>query len=78
MQPMVLVVENDLSLRELLRVHIEREGMLVHSTGSGAEAISITHNARPDLMLLDLRLSDVHGESFDINPRTTPAPASPA
>jgi DNA-binding response OmpR family regulator len=59
----VLVVEDELKIRELLRSYLEREGFDVLSTGSGAEAIALARSAAPDLIVLDLRLPDVAGES---------------
>ncbi len=58
----VLVVEDELRIRELVRSYLEREGFEVLSTGSGAEAISLARSAHPDLMILDLRLPDIPGE----------------
>ncbi len=62
MSATVLVVEDETKLRDLLRFYLEREGMSVLSTGSGAEAITLTRDARPDVVLLDLGLPDVPGE----------------
>jgi DNA-binding response OmpR family regulator len=59
----VLVVEDEVKIRELLRSYLEREGFSVLSTGSGAEAIEMARNAAPDLVVLDLRLPDVPGET---------------
>ena len=58
----VLVVEDESKIRELLRSYLEREGLEVLSTASGAEAIGMGRSAHPDLILLDLRLPDVPGE----------------
>jgi DNA-binding response OmpR family regulator len=58
----VLVVEDEAKLRELLRDLLERAGLAVVSTGSGAEAITLAGSARPDLVVLDLGLPDVPGE----------------
>ena len=58
----VLVVEDETKLRDLLRVYLEREGLEVLSTGSGAEAITWARDASPDLVVLDLGLPDVPGE----------------
>ncbi|HEX5268235.1 MAG TPA: response regulator transcription factor [Acidimicrobiales bacterium] len=58
----VMVVEDETKLRDLLRAYLEREGMEVLSTGSGAEAITWAHEASPDLVVLDLGLPDVAGE----------------
>jgi DNA-binding response OmpR family regulator len=59
----ILVVEDEVKIRELLRSYFEREGFDVVSTGSGADAIGLTQTAAPDLVVLDLRLPDVAGES---------------
>jgi len=59
----VLVVEDEQKLRELVRSYLERAGFAVLSTGSGAEAISLAASAHPDLVILDLGLPDVPGES---------------
>ncbi len=59
----VLVVEDEQKLRELVRSYLERAGFAVLSTGSGADAISMALSAGPDLVILDLGLPDVPGES---------------
>src|ERR1700752_558298 len=60
----VLLVEDERKLRELVRSYLERAGLTVLSTGSGAEAISLAASAAPDLVVLDLALPDVPGESI--------------
>ncbi len=62
MSSTVLVVEDERKIRELLRGYLQRDGYDVLTTGSGAEALSLADRARPDLVLLDLRLPDVPGE----------------
>ena len=59
----VLLVEDERKLRELVRSYLERAGFAVVSTGSGAEAISVAASAEPDLVILDLGLPDVAGET---------------
>jgi len=59
----VLVVEDETKLRDLIRSFLEREGFTVLTTASGAEAISLGQHAEPDLVVLDLGLPDVPGES---------------
>lgn len=59
----VLVVEDELKIRELLRSYLEREGWAVLTTGSGAEALTLAASASPDLIVLDLGLPDVPGET---------------
>src|ERR1700691_454645 len=59
----VLVVEDERKLRDLVRSYLERAGFAVLSTGSGAEAITMAATALPDLVVLDLGLPDVPGET---------------
>jgi DNA-binding response OmpR family regulator len=47
----------------LLRSALERDGLNVLTTGSGAEAITLAGSAAPDLIVLELRLPDVPGEA---------------
>lgn len=58
----VLVVEDEAKIRGLVRSYLEREGLQVLSTASGAEAITLASSAEPDLVVLDLALPDVPGE----------------
>src|SRR5271166_1591062 len=59
----VLLVEDERKLRDLVRSYLERAGFTVLSTSSGAEALSLTASASPDLLVLDLGLPDVSGET---------------
>jgi DNA-binding response OmpR family regulator len=59
----VLVVEDERKLRDFIRSYLERAGFTVLSTGSGAEALTIAASATPDLVVLDLGLPDVPGET---------------
>jgi len=58
----VLVVEDERKLRELLRSYLERDGLAVLSAGTGAEALSLATDAKPDLVILDLGLPDIGGD----------------
>ena len=59
----VLVVEDERKLRDFIRTYLERAGFTVLSTGSGAEAITMAASSAPDLVVLDLGLPDVPGET---------------
>jgi DNA-binding response OmpR family regulator len=58
----VMVVEDEYKLRETVRLYLERDGLEVFSTGSGAEALTMAARAPVDLVILDLGLPDVPGE----------------
>jgi DNA-binding response OmpR family regulator len=59
----VLIVEDERKLRDFIRSYLERAGFTVLTTGSGAEAITLAATAAPDLVVLDLGLPDVPGET---------------
>ncbi len=70
----VLVVEDERKLREFIRSYLENAGFTVLSTDSGAEALTMAATAAPDLVILDLGLPDVPGETVARELRATPAP----
>ena len=70
----VLLVEDERKLRELVRNYLEAAGITVLSTGSGADAISLAGSASPDLIILDLGLPDVPGETVIAELHGTPKP----
>ncbi len=57
----VLVVEDDRSIREMMRQALSLEGFTVRTAASLSEADSMVEHATPDLMLLDLGLPDGDG-----------------
>jgi len=59
----ILLVEDERKLRDLVRSYLEQAGFAVLSTGSGAEALTLAGSASPDLLVLDLGLPDVPGET---------------
>jgi len=59
--PHILVVDDELSMRELLEYMLKREGYLVTCAQSGQEAIEKLNEQRVDLLLCDIRLGDITG-----------------
>jgi DNA-binding response OmpR family regulator len=59
----ILLVEDERKLRDLVRSYLEQAGFDVLSTDSGAEALSLADSAAPDLLILDLGLPDIGGET---------------
>jgi len=66
----VLIVEDERKLRDFIRSYLERAGFTVLSTGSGAEALTLATDAAPNLVILDLGLPDVPGETVARELRT--------
>lgn len=60
----VLVVDDDINIRELLRQQLENEGYNVHEAKDGIDAIQQIKSMRPDLILLDVMMPQING--FDV------------
>ncbi|HEX9797362.1 MAG TPA: response regulator transcription factor [Anaerolineales bacterium] len=57
----VLVVDDERTIREVLRRYLEREGFQVSEAQDGAEALAAASQDPPDLVVLDLMLPKVDG-----------------
>lgn len=61
MDKRILVVDDDTSICELLRVYLESEGYEVLTANDGAEGLSRFKMYEPDLVLLDIMLPRMNG-----------------
>jgi CheY-like chemotaxis protein len=59
--PRVLVVDDERSVRELLKVNLELEGYDVVAASGGAEALELVDSERPDAVVCDLMMPGVDG-----------------
>jgi DNA-binding response OmpR family regulator len=57
----VLVVEDEIALQETLVYNLEHQGYAVKAVGDGDSAVSIAHQFKPDLILLDIMLPGLDG-----------------
>jgi len=57
----ILIVDDELSMRELLEVMLKREGYLVSCAENGFKAIAMIEERLFDLLLCDIRLGDITG-----------------
>lgn len=60
----VLVVDDDPAMCKLLRIMLEPKGFSVQEVYSGARALRVTKQELPDVVLLDIMMSDLDG--FDV------------
>jgi len=60
----VLVVDDKLSVRSLLKDHLTEEGFNVNTARDGREALRIAQKENPDLILLDLMMPEMGGYEF--------------
>lgn len=63
MSARILVVEDEPQLRNLLRLYLEREGHLVTDAGDGPTALAAYDADGADLVILDLMLPGMQGET---------------
>ena len=59
--PHILVVDDELSMRELLEVLLTRQGYKISCAENGRKAISMIEKTDFDLLLCDIRLGDITG-----------------
>ncbi|MBU4288980.1 MAG: sigma-54 dependent transcriptional regulator, partial [Proteobacteria bacterium] len=57
----ILVVDDELSMREFLELMLSREGYKVSCAESGKKAISMINQKHFDLLLCDIRIGDISG-----------------
>jgi DNA-binding response OmpR family regulator len=57
----ILIVEDEVSLSDLIRSHLEKEGHGVEQAFDGHEAVAAADRARPDLVILDWMLPGLDG-----------------
>jgi len=57
----ILVVDDEPQIRRALRTSLEAHGYVVHTAGTGEEALVAAAEASPDLIFLDLGLPDLDG-----------------
>lgn len=72
----VLVVEDDLDIREVMRMVLEASGYEVLEAGDGAEALVVARAHRPRLILLDLMMPGMDGFQFRESQLRDPAIAA--
>jgi CheY-like chemotaxis protein len=60
----VLVVEDDESIRNVIADVLEERGFRVMPANNGAEALACLDEVRPDVMVLDLLMPVMHGWEF--------------
>jgi DNA-binding response OmpR family regulator len=68
----ILIVEDDVSLRDVYSARLEAEGYQIAVAANGEEALATAVKERPDLILLDVMMPKISG--FDVLDiiRTTP------
>jgi two-component system response regulator PilR (NtrC family) len=60
-KPRILVVDDEPSMRDMLRIVLRRDGYDVVVAANGRQALSVLGQERVDLLLSDIRMADING-----------------
>lgn len=60
-EPRILLVEDNETIRGAFRILLEESGYDVVEAATGADALTVARESRPDLILMDLGLPDISG-----------------
>ena len=60
-QPLILVVDDDATVRELVERHLERAGFAVVTARGGQEGLRLVRQLRPAAVTLDIMMPDLDG-----------------
>ncbi|WMJ90426.1 response regulator [Anaerocolumna sp. MB42-C2] len=61
MEPLILIVDDEKSIRSFLRVSIEMQGYKCMDVSDGSSALMLAVSQNPDIVVLDLGLPDMDG-----------------
>jgi two-component system sensor histidine kinase/response regulator len=71
--PLILVIDDEESLRDGCKQALEKSGYAVITAGEGAEGINIAREKKPDLAFIDLKMQGISGmEIIEILSRDIP------
>jgi two-component system OmpR family response regulator len=59
--PQVLVVDDEINIRELVEVALKFHGCSVTTAATGKDALRLAESSKPDLIVLDVMLPDMDG-----------------
>ncbi len=66
MNEKILIVDDELQIRTILKLLLKEEGYLPRSADNGYKAIQLVHEFRPDLILMDQKMPGIDGiETMD-------------
>lgn len=63
MAAVLLIVEDDLTLQKVISGFLKDEGYITQTASTGSDALAKLEKAQPSLVLLDLGLPDIQGET---------------
>ena len=73
----ILIVDDDESIRQIVRLCLSDEGFMVCEAANGQAALDALADFQPDLILLDLRMPVMDGWEFAKRYEQMPGPRAP-
>src|SRR5574341_2696928 len=61
MRPVILVIDDDPSLRRVLEYNLDEEGYDVYTSGSGEEGLRVAKEQKPDVVITDMKMPGIDG-----------------
>ncbi|TET52704.1 MAG: response regulator [Actinobacteria bacterium] len=61
MKKKILVVDDEKTIVELVRIRLEKNGYKVQTALSGKEALNVAQKEKPDLVILDIMMPEMDG-----------------
>ncbi len=61
MNPLILIVEDDVKIADLVRLYLEKEGYRVLCSSDGQEGLELALKVKPQLLILDRMLPSLEG-----------------
>ncbi len=71
--PTVLIVDDDHTVRESLKMQISEHGYHVLTATNGGNALQTVHNEHPDIIILDMLLPDIEGSEVILRLKSDPS-----
>ena len=59
----IVVIDDERSVQDVVSAYLQKDGFTVFVAGSGSEGLALAERIRPALIVLDLMLPDVSGET---------------
>lgn len=60
-KPLILIVDDELEIREVVKTKLEASGFETKEASRGAEGIKLAQELKPDIILLDIIMPDMDG-----------------
>ncbi|MDS1029206.1 response regulator [Bacillota bacterium LX-D] len=65
----ILVVDDQKGVRQLLKLFLQEEGYVITTASNGREAVEITQQEKPDLVIMDVKMPVMDGDEALANIR---------